>query len=445
MITVVPEEPYRKPRVSWRHLAPLFCIIVVILIGSSTSLCKARPVGSPKRFRATPGLNAVFGRSGQPVNWVFQARGSISSSPLVVGDTVYLTSNGRRVYSLKLDNGALIWKYRALSEVMTQPLLAGSTLIIATGNAKVVAYRPTHEVILGVGINEIVGLSVHTGNSVWSLGLAGTGMPTGIIVGGTFYHIDGSGELLAVRAESGRYLWRENVMSTAFMTSINYDNGIFYTAGNWPNRVIAFNSKGRLVWSHKFSAKFSGFSDGPLAISNGLVYGVYMENTPSERYVSDLQPAIEHVYALSLRTGRLRWDTKVAKGIVPPYNMSSIPLASHNSIIVGSPVSPFVSSINARTGKLMWKLKVGGPVKNGPVELDGIIYFGDLHGDLFAVNEITGEPIGCVHMNDGFNVGSAVISRGSLIIGSLSGKVYALPLARIRTSHECTASLTNIP
>lgn len=444
MGTIKSSDTHRRLR--WaRKIRFIFSVLTLVTtFGAGPILGAIRQNGSPQRFRATKGLNANFGLSGQPVHWIFHAHGSISSSPLIVKDNVYIASNGHRVYDLNINNGDIIWKYHALDEVMTQPLYAGSVVIIATGNAKVAAYRPMNEIILGVGINEIVGLSVKDGNAVWSLGLAGTGMPTGIIVNHIFYHIDGSGEIVAVRANSGRYLWRRNVASTAFMTAINYRHELFYTAGTWPNRVIAFNSRGHIVWTHEFSKRFSGFSDGPLALSNGQLYGVYMENTPSETYVSDLQPAIQHVYALSLKSGLLRWDVPIASGIVPPFNMSAIPLAIHNLVIVGSPLSPYLSAINTQNGRLQWRLKVGGPVKNGPVETHGTIYFGDLHGDIFAVNEQTGTPVGCIHFADIFNVGSGAIARHTLIIGSGAGRVYAIPLATIRSSHECTGSVVNL-
>lgn len=349
----------------------------LLVLALPSSFASAHQHAIPnQRFRENSGLNAVYDQPGSAVAWEFRTRGSISSSPLVVGGVVYIASNARRVYALNLTDGKLIWKYKALSAVMTQPLYDGSVVIISTGNAKVAAYRPMQDIILGVGINEIVGLSTTDGNAVWSLGLAGTGMPTGIIVGGVYYHIDGSGELVAVRAVSGRYLWRTNVKSTSFMTAINYQNGLFVTAGNWPNEVIAFNARGRLIWTHGFDKRFSGFSDGPLAISNGLVYGVYIQNTQSEAYVTDLKPGIQHLYALSLKTGHLIWDVALSRGIVPPFNMSSIPLAVDRLLIVGSATSPIVSAVSARTGKIRWQIKVAGAVKNGPVEQNHIVFFG---------------------------------------------------------------------
>jgi len=319
---------------------------------------------------------------------------------------------------------------------MTQPLRVDGTIIIGTGNAQVVGYRATQYIVLGTGNNEIVGLSKMDGNAIWSLGLPGTGMPTGIVVDGTYYHIDGSGLLFALDAHNGGYIWRKDVQSTVFMSAINYSHGYFIAAGNWPNRVFAFDADGRELWSHSFNSLDSGFSDAPLAIAGNYVVSDYVSNADPKKFADDLQPGVEHVYALRRDNGQLIWDEALEGGIVPPYNMSSIPVIDGDTVVVGSALTPYEHAFDLRTGRLLWQTRVGGPVKGAASIVGGVVYLGDLKGYLWALDERAGSPIGAKHFADGFNVGSGVIARDSLIIGGTSGKIYAIPLAEIRGARD---------
>ncbi|MGH7684230.1 MAG: PQQ-binding-like beta-propeller repeat protein, partial [Vulcanimicrobiaceae bacterium] len=83
------------------------------------------------------------------------------------------------------------------------------------------------------------------------------------------------------------------------------------------------------------------------------------------------------------------------------------------------------------TGRVLWSTKVDGTVLGGVVERDGRIYFGDNGGTLWALDAKSGNVVGKLATPNGFNVGSPVIVGKSLVIGSKSGTIYAMPLRRI--------------
>ena len=415
-----------------KHL--LATVMYAVLITSSANASPTIPTN--QMFRLNPQLNAVFSSiSGRPISWIVPGDGKpISASPMVDDDRVYIATNGDHVLALNLDTGSAIWSFHADDQVMTQPLLVGKTIIVGVGNAKVVGYRPKQYVVLGTKDNEIVGISTTDGSPVWSIGLPATGMPTGIIQDGTYYHVDGFGSLFALNATDGSYLWRKDMESTTFMSAINFDRNTFVAAGNWPNRVYAFNAMGKRLWIHNFSALLSGFSDCPLAIYDGIVVGDYVANVNPNAYTDDLKPGVEHAYALRLSDGHLLWDRALESGIVPPYNMSAIPVINDGVIYLGSALGPFYHALSIQTGALLWVKRVGGAVKGAAAIVDGVVYFGDLSGDLWALQSSSGTTIGSLKLSDHFNVGSAISVRGSLIIGSQSGHIYAIPLNNIRGS-----------
>jgi polyvinyl alcohol dehydrogenase (cytochrome) len=93
-------------------------------------------------------------------------------------------------------------------------------------------------------------------------------------------------------------------------------------------------------------------------------------------------------------------------------------------------------AIDATSGMLVWEQPTRGVVKGGLVAVDGVIYFGDYGGYLWALEAKTGRVIGDKLMHTPFNVGSPIVVGRTLIIGSDSGSVIAVPLTTIRSSHD---------
>jgi polyvinyl alcohol dehydrogenase (cytochrome) len=85
---------------------------------------------------------------------------------------------------------------------------------------------------------------------------------------------------------------------------------------------------------------------------------------------------------------------------------------------------------------VVWETPTHGPVKGGLVDVDGIVYFGDYGGYLWALDAKTGSVVGDKQMHTAFNVGSPLVVGRTLIIGSDSGSVIAIPLEEIRGSRD---------
>jgi outer membrane protein assembly factor BamB len=83
---------------------------------------------------------------------------------------------------------------------------------------------------------------------------------------------------------------------------------------------------------------------------------------------------------------------------------------------------------------LLWETPTRGVVKGGIVDVDDVLYFGDLGGYLWALDAKTGRVVGDKLMHTPFNVGSPIVVGTTLIIGSDTGSVIAIPLEKIRKS-----------
>lgn len=397
-------------------------------------------------FRLGGGLNVVVTNSNVPREfaWRFETGPEgISSSPVVYRGVILVASNDRSLYAVDATTGAIRWRYKAENELMSQPVYKDGIVIVATGNSDCSAYFPPSYVVMGMGINRVEAIDAQSGREVWSQGIAGTGMPTAAIVGDTVIHADGAGGVVALDVRTGSFLWRTTVPSFFSMTGlIDGADGHIYAPGSFPDVVYAWNSHdGASIWKHTFSSLYGGVSDGPMASTKAKLVGMYLEplaRGPQGWVVQLGSLARQHVYTLDKRTGRMLWNRTLTNvhGRAPAYNESAIPLIYRNRIYIGSAVAPMVTALDLQTGRILWQRRTAGAVKGGFVARDGVVYFGDLGGFLWAVNAATGRVIGRKQEDIHFNVGSPIILNDSLIDGSREGTVLAVPLRWIRAARD---------
>lgn len=388
-------------------------------------------------FRLNPELNAVVAQGSDiAAHWTFKTGGGISSSPTISGHTVFVASNDRSLYALDLRSGRLRWKFTAANDLMTAPLIAGDTVIVGEGNNYGTNFTPNSYLLLGRGSNSIIGVDKATGKQRWRFFVPGSAMPTGAVVGGMYLHHDASGMLFALNADDGKYGWREYLRSTATMAAANNFRGdSVVTSGDYPNDVLAFDGlNGRILWRTHFSDSGASFDDCPPASDGRNVYAMYLARPADSKYgfVGYTTPGVEHAYALDGMTGKVLWDVPLARGIVPINNSAAIPMIYNGVMYLGSAIVPRVFAIDTRTGKLKWQMKIDGTMKGGLAATDGVVYFGDDSGTLWALDATRGTTVGRRRMPDGFNVGSPIIVGKTLIIGSKKGSVFAVPLAELR-------------
>ncbi len=394
-----------------------------------------------RRFRLGGGLNVVVVSPGLPREFAWRfASGGISSSPTVMGTTILVSANDDHLYAIDGATGSLLWKYRAENELMSQPSYAGGLIFVGTGNSDGAVYDVPYYCVTGSGTNKLEAVDARTGIERWWSALTASGMPSSAIVGDSVISIDGAGVVLDVDARTGAYRWDTHLPLAASMSSVVAgDSARVYVSGNCRNAVYALRSRdGSIVWKHRLNVLDGAVGDDPLASTGTALVGDYLEPVAPGPYgmaVTNGSTARQHVYALSMRDGRLLWDATLASvhGVVPKYNESAIALVYGGRVYVGSTVAPIVSALDARTGRVLWQIRVDGPVKGGIVARDGILYFGDLSGVLWAVDARSGRAVGRVATDMHFNVGSPIVVNDSLVDGGLQD-VIALPLRNIRDS-----------
>jgi outer membrane protein assembly factor BamB len=434
-----------------RHHRPwtaLLGLAVLAALGWQTTLRTGAAPGFPQespaampltwtQFRMNQAHNPVIDGPGAAA-WRVETRGQISASPAVVSGVLYIGTNGGRLYAIDAASGAVKWVYTAHNGLKSNPLVYGGVVIVGEGNADSMTFRPRKYVRVGSGSSGILALDARTGRKRWYYQLTGTGQPTAAIVNGVLIHHDGDGVIVALDPRTGRQLYRRNVGAVASMVGvIPIDGDLVVTTGIFPNSVMGIrHGSGALAWTWDLPASSSGVGDCPPASDGHAIFCDYLAPLEKGPPVDPGVSAREHVYSLDARTGKPLWDVALEPGTTPTRNESAIPLVYRNRLYVGSAVAPYVHAIDAATGRVLWRRKVHGAVKGGIVAQNGIVYFGDLQGYLWALDAESGRPIGVRKTGTSYNVGSPIIVGRSLIIGSNTGRISAIPLTAIHWSQD---------
>jgi outer membrane protein assembly factor BamB len=268
--------------------------------------------------------------------------------------------------------------------------------------------------------------------------LNGSAMPTPAIINGILVHHDGAGFITGLNPATGDKRYSRSIGSMASMTAmLPIGEGDFITAGVGSNAVWRFHADdGSLVWRSSFSRGASGIGDCPQVTDGTRVFCDYIAPVLPDTTTVIGNLAVERVYALGVANGEAMWDIALEGASLPIRNEAAIPMLADGVLYLGSAIAPWMHAVDATTGMLVWEMPTRGPVKGGIVDVDGVIYFGDLGGYLWAMDAKTGRVVGDKLMHTPFNVGSPIVVGKTLIIGSDSGAVIAVPLATIRASHD---------
>lgn len=390
------------------------------------------------QFRLENSNNAVLPGTLE-VSWRISGLGPFSSSPALAGGVLYIGDNEGGLYAIDPLTGKILWRQHLTNPIMTAPIVYKTLVIVGEGDENSPqGSSPSHPVRVGAPPSSLAAFDRRTGALRWRVSLEGSGMPTPAIISGVLVHHNGAGDVLGVRPETGEVLYRRNLRSIASMAAaLPIDGGRFVTTGVQSNAVWLLEAKNAaIIWRALFSPLASGIGDCPPASDGERIYCNYVMPPVSGTQVQTERQAVTRAYAIDLRTGKRVWDVKVDKGILPVRNEAAIPLLSNGTLYFGSSVQWHMHAVDPRTGALKWVQTSHGAIKGGIVEVDGVLYYGDLGGYLWALDARNGRVIGVKNMHTRFNVGSPIVVGRTLVIGSRGGTLFAIPLNHIRSSRD---------
>ncbi|HEV3092788.1 MAG TPA: PQQ-binding-like beta-propeller repeat protein [Candidatus Cybelea sp.] len=389
------------------------------------------------QFRMGPQNNAVVDGTLE-ASWRIETGGQISASPTVADGTLYVGNNGGVLYAIDVASGKVDWAAHVPNPLMSAPLVYDDLVIVGEGDPTSRTSSPSEPIMVGQGPSALIGFDRYGGTVRWQTPVNGSAMPTPAIIGGILVSHDGAGWINALNPDTGEKIYQRSIGSMASMSAIlPMGDGDFVTTGVGTNAAWRLHADGgTLVWRSPFFRGASGIGDCP-PVSDGMrVFCDYVSPVLPDTFTVIGNLTVERAYALDARSGAPLWDVALESGALPIRNEAAIPLLAGSTLYLGSAIAPWMHAIDAATGLLVWEAPTHGVVKGGAVEVGGVVYFGDLGGYLWALDAKSGRAIGDKQMHTAFNVGSPIVVGKTLVIGSDSGSIIALPLAQILAAHD---------
>jgi outer membrane protein assembly factor BamB len=384
----------------------------VVLVGTNNEALRDPKQGGDRgvlmAFRESDGeflWQATFEKlaSGRANDWPFQG---IASSPLVIGEIAYFTSNRGQVVAIdirgfqdKENDGPfkdekltgqhdpdIIWSFDMIEEVgafphnlaNSSPNTHGDLLFVGTGNGQDESHVnvPSPKAPSILALNKNTGKLVWEDNSVEDRVLHGQwSAPTVGTIGGVVQVVHGQGDgwIRGYEAETGKKLWE-------------FDSN--------PKESVWPKTRNEIIST-------------PVIIDNI----VYIANGQDPEHGE----GVGHMYAIDAtkrgditKSGMVWHFDKIRRSISTA--------AVHDGIVYIADFSGFVHALDAKTGKPFWTHDLLAAVWSSPVIADNKLYIGDEDGDVTILQP--GRELKVItEMNMGSSVyGTIVPANGTLFM-----------------------------
>lgn len=378
-------------------------------------------VGSPAvvdgvvYFGALDGhLHAVIAATGAEV-WKFKSRMPIACTPAVTGGTVYFTSSAGSLAALDAATGAPKWvcaieaerrfEARGLHGYPPATQTMPDAWDVFTSSPAV----SDGLVFFGAGDCGIYAVDAATGVLQWSFRTGNVVHASPAVAGGTVFVGSWDSRIYALDARSGAVKWTFQAGVDAathnqegFQSSCAVAGGVVYVGCRDAHVYALDAATGRRLWDYSTG---KSWVIGTPSVRDGIVYA---GTSDSSRF-----------FALDAKTGRLLFnaDTKA-------YVFSSAALCGPRAYVGCH--NGTLYAFDARTGAVAWTFRTEGSRRDPLKLLDP-----ELHLDQAAFHPVTGD-FGDMYIDFyrfttvGGIMASPAVVDGVVYFGSLDGNLYAL-------------------
>ena len=224
-------------------------------------------------------------------------------------------------------------------------------------------------------------------------------------LGDTLFVPTYKGTLYAIDASSfGQLLWRFET-DGPLIGGVAVAEGAIYFGSDDGNVYALDPETGRSIWR-------APFETGDGVWSTPVVVGDVV-------YVTSLD---QNLYALDAATGAELWSFRTGAGVAS----DAVVNVEAGLVYVGG-FDSRLRAIDIETHKERWSLKADNWFWTRPLVADGVLFAGNLDGNVYAVDALTGDPAWAAPFPTEGPVRSApVIAGGTLIVVDRDGNVYGI-------------------
>jgi outer membrane protein assembly factor BamB len=282
----------------------------------------------------------------------------------VMGDRVFVTTPFAYVFALDAASGKKIWEAKVAGSMRAPPAVSDGRVFALTLD------------------NELVSLAADDGRKLWSYageseGAGLLGQTTPAVLGNTVITTDSSGNVFALRTETGKLLWGENLAGTARSDAIAtmadirgrpvIDREMVLAVSNSGTLAAIDLRRGERVWD-----KSVGGTQGPW-VAGDFVFVVDND---------------DQLMCLTRADGRVKWVQTLPSFGDPvnrkdPIYWSGPLLAGDRLVVSGS--SGEALSVSPYTGEILSRIALPARSHLSPVIAGGTIYFLSDDAELMAL------------------------------------------------------------
>ena len=330
----------------------------------------------------------------------------------------------------------LLWSYATGGPVHSSPTVAEGVLYVGSMDGYLYAldaatgelrwrYETGHgfissplidERVVYIGSHEgyVYALKAASGELLWRYATDSPVYSSPTVVEGVLYVGSMDGHMYALNAATGELRWRY-ATDGALLSSPTVVEGVLYV-GSEDGLLALDAASGTQIWIHEID--WGRVSSSPTVAEDVVYFG-------SE---------YGHLYALNAATGKIRWRYAVSAPDDDGYSSSDLSANVHSSpllvdgiVYVGSGHDE-VYALDAASGEVYWRYATDHAVNSSPAASDGVIYVGSDDGHLYALDAAGGTLLRR-YKTDGPVLSSPTVADGVVYVGSGDGHIYALPAA----------------
>ena len=311
--------------------------------------------------------------------WHKSLRGGIYSTPVTDGKSLFVGDDVGVMYSIDQKTGATNWTFDTGMRIVGSPAVSDGVVVFGSTNYN------------------IYGLDAKTGEELWHVATNQAVMGAATIYEGIAYIGGGDGRMFAIDIHTGKVKWTFDELKNYVLTRpLVYEDKLYF--GTWDTHFYSLNlADGSLVWkwnNGKSNPKLSPASVWPVA-ANGKVF-----ITAPDRYFTclDAETGAEiwrtNAYKVRETVGlsedgktvysKCMWDTIVALDAI--CDDVQLRWASHadfgyehnpamplekDGILWVSTKNGLLLGMDAQTGEVRWRHKIGNSILNTPLPLSG--------------------------------------------------------------------------
>ena len=311
--------------------------------------------------------------------WHKALKGGIYSTPVTDGKNLFIGDDVGVMYSLDKRTGTTNWTFDAGMRIVGSPAVSNGVVVFGSANYN------------------IYGLDAKTGEVLWKHTTEQAVMGATTIHEGVAYIGGGDGKMYAIDIHTGVVKWTFDELKNYVLTRpLVYNDKLYF--GTWDTYFYALRiTDGSLVWkwsNGKSNPKLSPASVWPV-VANGKVFitapdryftcldaetgdEVWRTNEYKVRETVGISKDGQMVYS------KCMWDTIVALDarvdeVVPLWvsnaefgyeHNPAMPMEKDGTLWV-STKNGVLLGMDAKTGEVLWRHKIGNSILNTPLPLSG--------------------------------------------------------------------------